>query len=248
MRLSKLFIAAVIAAVFASSAQAAGKTVLVAGANGKTGVQLVKVLQARGYKVRAMVRDRGKAGDLGAAVEVVEADVTNPDTLAVAVSGAAFVVSAIGAGSTTPPNNPENVDYQGVANLADAAKAAAVRHFVLLSSIGSGDASPDTPLNKVFGMVLMWKGKGEDHLRRSGVPYTIVRPGGLVDCEPGRTGLNVAPGDAKVAGRICRGDVALVMVDALTNPAATGKTIALVSDDQLPVGAWKKAWAAISKD
>ena len=67
------------------------------------------LLQARGYKVRAMVRDRSKAGDFGTTVEVVEADVTKPDTLAAAVKGATFVVSAIGATAATPPNNPENV-------------------------------------------------------------------------------------------------------------------------------------------
>jgi uncharacterized protein YbjT (DUF2867 family) len=241
-------IAAAATFCLATSAMATGETVLVAGATGKTGAPLIRILQAQGYTVRAMVRDRAKAGDLGAGVEIVEADVTRAETLAAAAKGAAYVISAIGASSATPPNNPENVDYKGIANLADAARAASARHFVLMSSIGSGDANPATPLNKVFGMVLMWKGKGEEHLRQSGVPYTIVRPGGLVDCESGKVGLNIAPGDSRVSGRICRADVALVMADALTNPAAAGKTIALIGDDKAPLDAWKSAWAGIARD
>jgi uncharacterized protein YbjT (DUF2867 family) len=222
--------------------------VLVAGATGKTGVPLVKLLQAEGYAVRAMVRDRAKAGELGPGVEVVEADVTKPETLAAAVQGAVYVVSTIGAGSPQPPNDPENVDYRGVASLAAAAKAAGAKHFVLMSSIGAGDENPATPLNKVFGMVLAWKGKGEQSLRDSGVPYTIVRPGGLVDCEAGKEGLTVAAGDAKISGRVCRADVALVMADALKNPAAAGKTVVLVGDPQGTPGAWRSAWSAVAKD
>lgn len=240
-------IAAAAALGFAASSPAKD-VVLVAGATGKTGVPLMKILQAEGYAVRALVRDRAKAGDLGAGIEIVEGDVTQPGTLAAAANGAAYVVSTIGASSAQPPNNPEAVDYGGVANLATAAKAAGVKHFVLMSSIGAGDENPATPLNRMFGMVLLWKGKGEQALRDSGVPYTIVRPGGLVDCEPGKEGLVVGAGDGAASGRVCRADVALVMVDALTNPAAARKTIALVGDPKGQPGAWKSALAGIPKD
>jgi uncharacterized protein YbjT (DUF2867 family) len=195
-----------------------------------------------------MVRDRAKGAELGRQVELVEVDVTLPDTLPAAMAGVSYVLCAIGASTATPPNDPENVDYRGVANLAEAAKAAGVRRFVLMSSIGAGTADPEAPLNRVFGMVLMWKGKGEESLRASGVPYTIVRPGGLADCAAGRSGVDVQPGDARISGRICRGDVALVMIDALTNPAARGKTVAIVGDETAPAGAWKRQWKRIAAD
>jgi len=248
MRVLKAVVALAAAMGLTSAAWAAGETVLVAGATGKSGVPLIKILSEQGYKVRAMVRDKAKAGDLGQGVEVVEADVTQPATLAAAVKGARYVISTIGSASPAPPNNPENVDYKGVANLVDAAKAAGVKHFVLMSSIGAGDDKPDTPLNKMFAMVLMWKGKGEDHLRRSGLSYTIVRPGGLADCEPGKVGLKLAAGSEMLQGRICRADVGLIMADALTNKNAAGKTIATISDDKAPVTAWKSAWAGIKTD
>jgi uncharacterized protein YbjT (DUF2867 family) len=232
----------------ATAAYAAGEVVLVAGATGKSGVPLVKILGEQGYKVRALVRDTAKASELGAGVEVIQGDVTKPATLAAAVKGATYVISTIGAGGVEPPNNAENIDYKGVVNLTDASKAAGVKHFVLMSSIGAGDTNPETFLNKRFGMVLKWKGDGEQHLRKSGVPYTIVRPGGLADCDPGKVGLKVAAGNEALQGRICRSDVGLIMVHALGNKEAVGKTIATISDDKAAVDGWKSAWAAMAKD
>ena len=248
MRVLKTVIAFATAMGLTASAYAAGETVLVAGASGKSGKPLIKILADQGYKVRAMVRDKAKAGDLGAGVEVVQADVTDASTLAAALKGATFVISTIGATSPAPPNNPENVDFKGVVSLVDAAKAAGIRHFVLMSSIGAGDPKPETMLNKVFGMVLLWKGKGEDHLRQSGLSYTIVRPGGLSDCDPGKVGLKIAAGNEPLQGRICRSDTGLIMADALTNRGAKGKTIAIISDDKAAPAAWKGGWAAIKKD
>ena len=232
----------------ATSAYAAGETVVVAGATGKSGPALVKILGEQGYKVRAMVRDKAKASSLGAGVEVVEADVTKPETLGGALKGATYLISTVGATSPAPPNNPENVDFKGVVNLTDAAKTAGIKHFVLMSSIGAGDTKPETMLNKVFGMVLMWKGKGEDHLRKSGVPYTIVRPGGLADCEPVKVGLKIGAITEEMQGRICRSDVGLIMANALGNKDAAGKSINTISDDKAAAGAWKSAWAAVKKD
>jgi uncharacterized protein YbjT (DUF2867 family) len=249
MRMMTAVVAFAAAMGLATSAFAAGETVVVAGATGKSGPPLVKILVDQGYMVRAMVRDKAKAGDMGKNVEVVQADVTKPETLAAAMKGATYVISTIGAGGVEPPNNAENVDYKGVVNLTDAAKAAGVKRFVLMSSIGAGDPNPEVFLNKRFGMVLMWKGKGEDHLRKSGMPYTIVRPGGLADCEPGKIGLKIAGVGAKMeGGRICRSDVGLIMADALTNKDAVGTTIETVQDEKAALTAWKSAWAGVKKD
>jgi uncharacterized protein YbjT (DUF2867 family) len=247
MRLIKSIMAFAAAMGLATSAYAAGETVLVVG-GGKSGLPLVKILKEQGYKVRLSVRDKTKAGDVEAGVEVVESDVTKPATLPAALKGATYVISTIGAGGVEPPNNAENVDYKGVVSLADASKTAGVKHFVLMSSIGAGDTNPETFLNKRFGMVLMWKGKGEEHVRKSGLSYTIVRPGGLANCDPGKVGLKLGPAGANLAGRICRSDVGLVMADALTNKDAVGKTVEVISEDGAQLTAWKNAWAGIPKN
>lgn len=249
MRLVPSFVATLAVALFSTTASAAGDTVLVAGATGATGKQVVKTLVQQGYAVRALVRDPAKVSDLGEGVTIVQGDVTKPETLAPAAKGAKYVISAVGAKGKEAPNNQESVDYQGVVNLVDAAKAAGVEQFVLMSSIGAGNEDPDLPLNKMFGMVLKWKGKSEVHVRQAGVPYTIVRTGGLQVCEPGKKGLKLAPGDLDIRGMICRSDVARVMVDALGRPEAIGKTVVLINDAEgTSPDAWKSVWAELPKD
>lgn len=61
-------------------------------------------------------------------------------------------------------------------NLISAAKQKGVQKFVLVSSIGADDLA--NPLNLFWG-VLFWKKRAEQELQRSGLTYTIVRPGGL---------------------------------------------------------------------
>ena len=230
---------------------------LVIGA-GQTGAPLAEILDNRGYAVRVLVRDPAKVDGLPKAATLVAADATKPETLAPAFAGVDYVVSTIGAGTPTGPNNPEAVDYKGVANLADAAKSAGVKQFVLMSSIGAGIEDPDFPLNKGFGMVLKWKGRGEAHLRQSGVPYTIVRPGGLLNedggkpCKAGAVGIALFPGKemrpTPPETRICRAEVALVMESALNNPDAVGKTVSMLKDGAGQPETWRGVWASLPKD
>jgi uncharacterized protein YbjT (DUF2867 family) len=104
------------------------------------------------------------------------------------------------------------------------------------------------------GMVLEWKGKGEDALRSSGLPYTIVRPGGLKPfpgqpaCPEGVEPLSLNARDSIQGGVVCRADVALVMAGALGNADALGKTVELKADKTLPLDGWRSAWAGLPKD
>jgi len=147
-----------------------------------------------------------------------------------AVKGADYVVSALGSNvRNDPENTPERVDYGGVKALAEASASSKVKHFVLVSSMGA--THTDHPLNRMFGNILVWKKKGEDALRSSGVPYTIVRPGGLLDAPGGAAGVKVFQGDdLRNQGRIPRADVATVCLEALGDPAARSKTFELISD------------------
>lgn len=70
---------------------------------------------------------------------------------------------------------------QGTVNVVEASKAAGVQQMILVSSIGT-DEPIANPANLFWG-ILFWKKRAEEHLQRSGVPYTIVRPGGLVTDE-----------------------------------------------------------------
>lgn len=213
-------------ALLAGSGQAAD-LVLVAGATGGTGQEIVRELNAAGYRVRALVRDPESARKvLGDTVEYATGDVRARPTIDAALKDVRYAISAIGATRKDPANGPEFVDYQGVRNLADAAAAAKVDQLVVVSS--AGVTQKDHVLNRMFDNVLVWKGKGEDAVRASGVPYTIVRPGGLTTKPGGQSGVRLEQGDTGT-GFISRGDVARVCVAALKFPAARNRTFELYS-------------------
>jgi uncharacterized protein YbjT (DUF2867 family) len=226
------------------SAAPKDELVLVAGATGGTGQQVIAQLQAQGYGVRALVRDSASATEtLGTDVPLIVADVRDPDSLVPAFDGVTRVISAIGGSEKEGPNAPEFVDYGGNKNLIDAAVNARVRQFLFVSSMGVTHA--DHPLNKIFGNVLIWKGKAEDDLRESGLPYTVVRPGGLHDKPGGEEQIVFEQADeVKVVG-ISRTDLASILVAALAHPEAQGKTFAVFTVKEPPNTDWQAKFAAL---
>lgn len=231
------------------AALAKGELVLVAGATGRTGKPTVDQLVARGYKVRAMVRDAAKGRDgFPKGVTVVVADVRDPASLKRAVRGVKYVISTIGAGggrTPEPGGGPEDIDNLGIANLAMAAKAAKVKHLVLVSS-AAVTKSADHPM-PFMRPILAAKFKGENALRASGVPYTIVRPGGLLDEAGGKLAVQMMQGD-KEAGRIPRADVATICIEALGRKSAQGKTFEATSGKNPWPNNWDKDFAALATD
>jgi uncharacterized protein YbjT (DUF2867 family) len=222
-----LALAAVLLAPFAAAdaadapaAAAAAGPVVVAGAGGRTGRLVVRELVAAGVRVRALVRDPAGAR-FPAGVEVLAADARDPGTLAAPLTGASALVISIGARRAEAGNGPEQVDFGGVRNLATAAAAAGVGQVVLVSS--AGVTREDHPLNRLFDDVLRWKARGEDAVRAAGVPYTIIRPGGLTDADDGPGAIRLDQGDDGT-GFIPRADVARLCVAALREPAARNRS------------------------
>lgn len=227
-------------------AATAGDLVLVAGATGRTGQQLVRELNAAGYRVRALVRDEGKARTvLGDTVEYATGDVRQRPTIDSALRGVRYAISAIGATRKDPANGPEFVDFQGVRNLAEAAAVAKLDQLVIVSS--AGVTRKDHVLNRMFNNVLVWKAKGEAAVRASGVPYTIVRPGGLTDQPGGQSGIRLEQGDGGT-GFIPRADVARVCVAALKSPAARNRTFEMYGAQTPPVTDWDALFGKLKAD
>lgn len=229
-----------------SAGRSGPELVLVAGATGGTGTAVATNLQTQGYQVRVLVRDEAKARTvLGDGVSYFTGDVRSVESLASAMDGVDYVISAIGSSRSDPANNPEAVDYGGIKNMAAAAAAANVRQFVLVSS--AGVTQEDHFLNKAFDNVLQWKFKGEEELRASGVPYTIVRPGGLVNTPGGADALVFVQGDTS-AGRISREDVALICIAALDRPEALNKTFETYSSDEPGANDWAALFGSLQAD
>ena len=143
-------------------------------------------------------------------------------------------------------NSPEQVDAQGVSNLVAAAPKD-LKRFVFVSSCGilRKDKPPFSLLN-AFG-VLDAKQKGEEAIIRSGLPYTIIRPGRLIDGPftsydlntllkaktGGKLGVVVGTGDT-LLGDSSRIDVASACVECLSNPVTAGKIFELVNKGTRP--------------
>ena len=217
-----------------------GPRVLVVGSTGQTGRFVVEELTRTGKagEVVAGARSVEKAKSLGlnATADAIlgGVDVTaGADALATQMEGFDVVVVATG----FVPGNPfkmnaaaHEVDNVGVCSVADAAKKAGVKRVVLISSIltnGPGMGAENTPGYKItnaFGRVLEEKLVGENHLRDSGVPYTIVRPAGLNNDEP-KSPLVLAGEDVMTSGEISRRLVAKVMAYAAFDAECEGKVI-----------------------
>lgn len=226
--------------------EVAGGLVLVAGATGGTGQHVVTELVAQGYRVRAFVRDIDEAREkLGSDIEYAQGDVRQRDSIDEALGGVNAIICAIGAGRGDPTNAPEFVDYGGVKNLVEAAAAADLKQFVLVSSAGVTDEGH--MLNKMFDNVLIWKFKGEEVVRGSGVPYTIVRPVGLVNKSSDVAAVFFQQGD-EAEGIIPRVDVAKVLVAALMYPEARNRTLEVASSESAGSEDWQSQFAALQPD
>jgi len=151
-----------------------------------------------------------------------------------------------------PGGAPEEVDWLGAKLQVDAAKAAGVKHFVFVSSMGG--TQPTNFLNTLGrrpdgsgGDILLWKRKAERYLATSGLTYTIVHPGGLLDEAPGQRALTVGVNDdllAQPSRSVPRADVARVCVAALLHPGAHNKSFDLASQAKEAPGATPTADAA----
>ena len=203
-------------------------TVLVVGATGSIGRLVVEEAIRQGHTVRALARTPDKARQLPSEAEVVIGDVTKLGTLAGAVDGIDAVVFTLGSDGAGKVG-AENVDYGGVRNVLGALGSRTVR-IALMTAIGvtnrTGKYNQTTEAHD-------WKRRSE-RLVRSGLPYTIVRPGWFDYNGPDEHRLVLLQGDTRQAGDssdgvIARRQIAEVLVSSLSSDQALRKTFELVA-------------------
>lgn len=200
---------------------------LVAGATGETGRRIVQHLVRQDIPVKALVRDATAArSHLPTGVEIVVGDVLDRSSLDRAIADCTVLLCATGARPSLDPTGPYQVDYEGTKNLVAVAKAHNIEHFVLVSSLCVSKFFH--PLN-LFWLVLWWKQQAEQVLIKSGLNYTIVRPGGLKNDDSDDRPLIMAPADTLFEGNIPRWKVAETCVEALKLPAARNKVVEIVA-------------------
>jgi uncharacterized protein YbjT (DUF2867 family) len=192
--------------------------VLVVGGHGKVGLRLLRLLARDGHRGRGVIRRAGQAGDLEAAgAEPVLCDLERGDDLRPHVGGADAIVFAAGAGPGSGPERKRTVDYGAAVTSMEVAGDRGVPRFVIVSSIGTHDVAGATEAMRPY---LQAKRDADEALKRSGLEWTIVKPGHLTD----------APGSGRVrvsrafGGRadVPRDDVALVLLECLQAPNTIG--------------------------
>ena len=238
----------------ASAGPSSGPRILVTGATGGTGRVLVEKLEGMSPNVAALTRNATKARSLlPSGLEVLEGDLFDYDAARKAVEGRDVVFICSGTTNRLDPFDPVKADWQGVNNIVAAAKQAGVRKVVLVSSIGVDD--PFFPLNlPLIGNGVLWMKKlGELELQRSGLDYTIIRPGGLRS-DDGKSGNVVAgkpntfglPPRPKLPGGIRRTTVADACIAAweLENEARN-KIIEIVEEENAPYKTWSELFSSV---
>ncbi|THU50035.1 hypothetical protein C4D60_Mb06t15830 [Musa balbisiana] len=229
---------AVTLATSAAMADGPAPVVLVTGAGGRTDQ----------FVARGLVRTAESKEKIGGADDVFVGDIRNAESIIPAVQGIDALIILTSAVPKMKPgfdpskgerpefyfedgSYPEQVDWIGQKNQIDAARAVGVKQIVLVGSMGGTDINH--PLNNIGnGKILIWKRKAEQYLAESGIPYTIIRAGGLQDKDGGVRELLVGKDDEllKTETRtIARPDVAEVCIQALQYEEAKFKAFDLAS-------------------
>lgn len=214
------------------------RTVLVVGATGSVGRHVVTTAVQAGFRTRALVRDLVRAGDLDPAAEPVVGELTEAASLGEAVAGVDAVVFTQGAGGA----DAEAVNYGAVRNVLTALDGRSVR-IALMTTIGVTVRSDGHD----------WKRRGERLVRASGNPYTIVRPGWFDANSADELRITMLQGDTRrtgtsVDGRVARRQIARVLVDSLTTPAAERRTLELVAETGAEQSDLAPLFAALAPD
>jgi (4-alkanoyl-5-oxo-2,5-dihydrofuran-3-yl)methyl phosphate reductase len=197
--------------------------ILVTGATGTVGREVVAQLLVAGEKVRALTRNPSRA-HLDEQVELVAGDFNQPETLAKAVEGVESIFSlAFG---------PQLAIQE--ASLAQAGQKAGAQHIVKLSALRPGGEARST--------IATWHLASERAIQNMGIAWTFVQPGAFMSNalnwrdtikSQGKVFSNY--GDGKVA-YIHPRDIAAVAVHALTEPGHEGKTYQVTGPEALSVG------------
>lgn len=204
--------------------------VVIAGGHGKIALLLEQLLSQRGDSVAGIIRNPAQAGDLvdaGAEAIVLDLEDALVEQLAQHLAGADAVVFAAGAGPGSGMQRKETVDRDAAILLADAAEAAGVRRYLMISSIGADNPPDEGAVEPVFAAYLRAKAAADAAVRaRTTLETTIVRPGRLTN-DPATGAVEVAERTRR--GTIPRSDVAALLVALLDAPNSAGLTFEVIS-------------------
>lgn len=202
--------------------------ITVVGGHGDVAMLLHPILKRKGHRIRAIIRNEDQAEDLEkAGASPVICDIEEQDDISEAVAEVDAVLFAAGAGPGSGAERKFTVDRDGAIKLIEAAKKNDISRYVMISAMGL-----DKPRgNAVFQAYQKAKAEADEALRKSGLDYTIIKPGKLTD-EEGTGRVALAPDLPR--GVISRQDVAEVLAEVIENPRTAGMELAL-TEGETPV-------------
>lgn len=202
--------------------------IMLIGGHGKVALRLSPLLVEAGHHVTSVFRNPDHEEDVAATgATPLVADVQSFDTgqLTNLVSGNDVVIWSAGAGGGDPERTWA-VDRDAAVRSIDAAAAAGVRRYLMVSYFGAGSEHGVDPADAFFAYAEA-KAAADAHLRESGLDWTILAPSALTLDEPtGRIDAQASEGDS-----VPRADVAAVIAAAVDEPATIGRTISFNSGD-----------------
>ena len=199
---------------------------MIIGANGSTGKLVsTRLKDHTNYVPYAMIRDEQQREffeELGAQIRIGDLEKDFSDCF----KNIDKVIFVAGSGSSTGKEKTVKVDKEGAQKSIDLAKKFGVKKYVMLSTRGAEDPDPDSEM----GFYLAAKSAADEYLKKSGVPYAIVRAGALTN-EDG-TGKIKAAYQLDGDGEISRADVADTLVACLDRDYGTGLTFEVISGEE----------------
>ncbi|WP_291728919.1 SDR family oxidoreductase [Bernardetia sp.] len=147
------------------------ENVLLAGATGYLGKFITQELIERGYETKIVVRKKEKVKLNAPNLEIIEAQVTKPESLKDICKNVDIVISTVGITRQKDGLTYMDVDYQANANLIDEAKKSRVKKFIYISVL-NGEKLRNLKICEA-------KEKLGDYLKTSGLDYCIIRPNGF---------------------------------------------------------------------
>ena len=205
---------------------------LVLGATGGTGRQVVTQALDAGHDVTVLARDRSKVNIQHDRLRVVDGDVKNNAALAAAMGGQDAVVSALGRGMSFAS---ESLIEQAVPGILGTMQSQGVKRLMFTSAMGVGESYSGSPLlAKIFFRTLLRgiyadKAIGEQMIRNSRLEWTIAQPGRLTD-GPLTKAYRVSE-RVPISGMasVSRADTAHFIVNRIGDETTFGKTLVVAN-------------------
>jgi uncharacterized protein YbjT (DUF2867 family) len=196
--------------------------IAVIGGHGKVALHLSRILSGRGHRVSSLIRNPEHRADVeatGAEPVVADVESLDADGLAELLRGHDAVVWSAGAGGGSPERTYA-VDRDAATRSMDAARRAGVTRYVMVSYFGSATDHGVPPDNPFFAYAEA-KAAADEHLRGTDLDWTVLGPSGLTD-DPSNGLIDT---QATESSHVSREDVALVVAEALEQPATVHRTI-----------------------